>query len=1780
MPSTWLITIGADNVTDEAQYAHRNIAKGSLSVSQSLGGRRAGVMTVNSPDGTYGVEPGREVAISRKGVKLYGGFVWSQDPVIEAGTPMVRNGLTLVDFNAFADWRRAGERTWKDATAEQIVADIVAYDLDAEGITSTFVACATVIKGEYKIVGFPKVSEVLNDLAQRAEAQWYIDEHKNLRFFDADATGYAAPFEVTRDNVTELKISKTLEDYANKVKLNLRQYLMPEAVERFDSEHASYPPDGARRDYAVPYPIASAPIVTLNGTKVDLGQAGVEADAEKPWFWSPGSQFISQVNTGTPLAATDVLVVTYIGIGQLTVDATNDAEVAARAAIEGGSGFHVKVVSVEDQKSQQQADELAASILAAVDELPVTVNFRTNSELEPACDVLKPGDKLWVLGSQYIVRSIKLQDDPNSKDPDLLWLDAEAVRGPMLQDLSGILRDLASGGNTIPVGAPVDDSAAPPQTATEGDNMIPDGSFEVGGWDSNTEISARVSRVTGGSVHGTAHLEVTSGADTGGVYSAAFPVSEGLSIVFEGWSQRIGLVTDGLVIEARFYDSAEGELSGLLTKSILSGDDADWVSFSVVGTVPAGAVTARVFAYAGGHSTGVLKVDGLTLRRYSAIAAPPPMVSISASVAQDGYGVVTIIAAWEQPGDLGSTTAHQISAAWFGAEDAIDPVDVVPLNDPDYRLDVRDGEFIFGGPEADSWIEIWGANKNGDDKFSVFAKSARHLLTPGIALSDAPGDVQLDTAAPALIWTGELLTIVHRYAPNYPTITRFSPTLGAYISIEYGDAVTDSVDQPYTANAELDPPDNLQQFEVSIRKSQIIAVEPDEDGNRTIYLHACGYDDKGRVGYKPFPYQASSATRAISFTQHDLDGIEASVAPKAPGGATLNITVNNAVSLEKYAPTYSWTPAISLGGTDRYEIESAFGATAGFAPTEWINRTPIAGGATASYTGGPYPKIEIDQYIKFRIRAGNNEGEWTGWVVMTAPGALVLAKGIYSVPGTPIIDFAPSLEIFSGSRDGRMYGFICYWKEAADLSATDSYQLERKFWEDSPGTIVASEWAALGDAPKNIAVLGIASRRFGGDWPRQEKSYFAEFRIRGRNAAGTVFSPWAYSATNGALGYREGLVEVAPNPNPPSPTGLTLTIEVATLNGAPQYRFRGELAANVSLGTTKRYGWEHAVFDDAAASEGGVHQMTPWHEWDSGPTSALVKASPYYDKAPGTYYGRIRVVPYNEDDSPGTPRYSNIAAIAPTTGLNLGAADTASIGPGLYLDSGKVGNAARQSLMGGDMEKGAESVWGLLSAAFVDGVGVNGSRAVRLSPAGGFARVDQWVTVQPGEWYKAVWQARNQTSGSMQSWIAWADSAGAYLPSPNTSTNGPNITTTAYSGYQMLVQAPPGATRAQLVPGYSTAASGTGDVDAVGWEGMPKPAAGVGYDSSGNLVSTRDGINDPQFAFGGGDWKTVDGSGNLVVLDSRFAVVAGHGFGGTAAMRMQATGSGATQLHQRQTAAPGSNWRVRGMVKNETNGNFAVQCAFYDAAGAQIATGQPVTQVSAAPGVQQTTVNAQAAPSGTVKVGIKVYTLGNSGYAYVSMISLEPADAVGAALARVVTTGVVGVGDYSLTEQLIADAQITARTSANNLIGRTAQIDVGVIVAAHINSLTALDAFIRNLSVSQITGGGFLSLTSALDISTGFGHAASISQLGASFDGPVVGPSFFTFGGYGVGSLGKGFFTAIQVGGSDGVSGTGPGITVTNGIITGLTFMPPRFSGTVPAGHDITVSDGVVTGWI
>jgi len=449
----WTITIGGVDVTDPAHSNKRKIRQGSLNFSTELNARSSGSFSVLSEDGSYTPLSGQEVTAYYDGQRRFGGFVWSVRTRAYRGVALIEHDVTLVDYNYICDCRRAGERSWKDAKAGQIARDIINNDLTAEDIGFVFVADGPTLSGEWKISGSPTVTESLNAVAKAADMLWYVDANRELRMFAADTIGYTAAYDVTRANIEELTTYESLEEYANKVILKLARFQRP-------SDTESYPGDGSARSFGVLFPIASEPIIKVNGSTQSVGVAGV--DTGKQWYWSLESNTVTQDDAGTVLTSSDTIEITYVGVDQRNVQATADGtngttdELSARNALENRSGLHITAVDYSEFANQAKADEVAYQILATLSSLPVVVNYVTNSLLEPNCDLIKPGDKQDILGTEYVVRSVKWQDVP--KALDVIQAEVEAVRGPLLKDFAALLKAL-SGGDPLPMAAPASEAA-------------------------------------------------------------------------------------------------------------------------------------------------------------------------------------------------------------------------------------------------------------------------------------------------------------------------------------------------------------------------------------------------------------------------------------------------------------------------------------------------------------------------------------------------------------------------------------------------------------------------------------------------------------------------------------------------------------------------------------------------------------------------------------------------------------------------------------------------------------------------------------------------------------------------------------------------------------------------------------------------------------------------------------------------------------------------------------------------------------------------------------------------------------------------------------------------------------------------------------------------------------------------------------------------------------------------------------------------------------------------
>lgn len=451
MPIT--VTIGA---TDQTAF----IRSGSLSAQQALGSRTTCNFSVRANSELYVPVVGEPVSIDRDAVKLFAGFVWSVNIRRYKGIEYIDADVTCVDNTYITDRRVAGERDWSNVVSGQIVRDIIALDdLASEGVTDTLVTDGPTITS-FSLRGFPTITEALEQLAGLAQMRWYIDENKALRWFSDSTLGYTAPFAVTADNIDTITKSDSLEEYANKIIVRIPQSLRASETETFDGATPNYATDGSRKTFFLPFPCGSAPTIATGtgspATYTDKTVGIQDVDTGKDWYWSQGSNWITQDAGGTALTAAESLAVTYIGISSDVVTADNVTEINNRAAVEGGTGYHSRTYDQSQLLSIADAQAAADALLDTLDELPVVVEYRTTTYLESSADLMRPGMRqaVFVTGidatspvGQYVVRSVKFQDE--ERWPDHIGVVVELISGPLLKDMTGLLKSLGGASSSI-----------------------------------------------------------------------------------------------------------------------------------------------------------------------------------------------------------------------------------------------------------------------------------------------------------------------------------------------------------------------------------------------------------------------------------------------------------------------------------------------------------------------------------------------------------------------------------------------------------------------------------------------------------------------------------------------------------------------------------------------------------------------------------------------------------------------------------------------------------------------------------------------------------------------------------------------------------------------------------------------------------------------------------------------------------------------------------------------------------------------------------------------------------------------------------------------------------------------------------------------------------------------------------------------------------------------------------------------------------------------------------
>lgn len=352
----------------------------TLAVTDTLGSRNTCTFVLEDSTISHRPAIGSEVIVMDGATRVFAGTI---DDFTEADlSPEVTTGaiytIDAVDWNQLTD-RFDVAKAYTAMSLRDIVDDIVnggslvgGLTLAAEGVTMTTATVPTGPTIEAAVWNYLPVSTAFQDLADLTGYSWWIDYNKVLWF--QPRAGVAAPYGLTdtSGNFRKLTVKRSRQDYRNTQILRAGTDL---AASRTDS----WAGDGKSRAFPITYPVGAVPTaMKVNGVTKTIGVLNVDTGMD--WYYQIGSNTITQDSSGTLLASTDTGAITYQGQYPIIVVAQNDGEVAARAAVEGGSGVYQETEYYPNLNSNASAQQFANGLLQKFATIPVIVDWETDDD--------------------------------------------------------------------------------------------------------------------------------------------------------------------------------------------------------------------------------------------------------------------------------------------------------------------------------------------------------------------------------------------------------------------------------------------------------------------------------------------------------------------------------------------------------------------------------------------------------------------------------------------------------------------------------------------------------------------------------------------------------------------------------------------------------------------------------------------------------------------------------------------------------------------------------------------------------------------------------------------------------------------------------------------------------------------------------------------------------------------------------------------------------------------------------------------------------------------------------------------------------------------------------------------------------------------------------------------------------------------------------------------------------------------------------------------------------
>lgn len=401
------------------------VFESNWNVSSKINARSTASFNVLDLNGLSGIDVGDDVELTNDAAVIFSGIV-SNVQKSESTPGVLEWSITCSDNCAKADKRIVADAA-QSKTMKQTIIDHLLPILQEEGISAD---TSLIIDGPFiNRVVFPywTVSKALDHLCDLAGLNWNIDNNKKLRVFDR--AEYVAPW-----TLTDLVQHKNFKQSQSMTKYRNRQYVLAGTGKTSlqSTEVPTPKPDGVSRKFILRFPVAETPVIYINGIAVPTENIGVNGlDKDKAWYFSYGSNVISQEPEEDVLNDSDGISVDYYGMYPIRTVLDNDAGITERQSAEPGtSGIYESVVSEKSLNTVSQATDYANALILKYGNVPDKVSFSTSVNGLEAGQLITITKPLYGISESFLIESIAIRpSDGDAVLYNISALDGAAVGG-------------------------------------------------------------------------------------------------------------------------------------------------------------------------------------------------------------------------------------------------------------------------------------------------------------------------------------------------------------------------------------------------------------------------------------------------------------------------------------------------------------------------------------------------------------------------------------------------------------------------------------------------------------------------------------------------------------------------------------------------------------------------------------------------------------------------------------------------------------------------------------------------------------------------------------------------------------------------------------------------------------------------------------------------------------------------------------------------------------------------------------------------------------------------------------------------------------------------------------------------------------------------------------------------------------------------------------------------------------------------------------------------------